>query len=65
MSNRKNQLTATTSADLEAKACKFDATDYSPRFAKTPSAERKRHDAAIRRAKRKQGRPPVGVRPTQ
>jgi hypothetical protein len=62
MSNRKNQLTATTSADLEAKARKFDAADFSPRFAKAPAAERKRHDAAIRRTKRKQGRPPVEER---
>ena len=61
MSNRKNQKIVLSSAELEAKSHEFEAPDYVPRFAKAPASERKRHDAAIRRAKRKQGRPPVGA----
>lgn len=61
MSTKKNQKTTLTSAELEAMSREFEAADYAPRFAKAPATERKRHDAAIRRAKRKQGRPPVGA----
>jgi hypothetical protein len=47
-------------AELERLAGEFDAPDYSPRFLKASPEEQRRHDAVLRRAKRRRGRPIVG-----
>jgi hypothetical protein len=56
---RKSRPTASPLA-LRQAAAQFDREDYSPRFLKAPADQRRRHDRAIRLAKRKRGRPPVG-----
>lgn len=58
--NKNKSKTNLTHAELEAAASEFDGLDYAPRFAEVSLSERRRHDQAIRRAKRKRGRPIVG-----
>jgi len=49
-----------TDGRREAAAREFDQPDYQPRFGKAPVPEQRRHDRAIRQAKRRRGRPPIG-----
>lgn len=45
--------------EVEAAARLFNREDYEPKFLKPPAAEKRRHDAAVKRARR--GRPRVGA----
>jgi hypothetical protein len=49
-----------TAAQLQAAAREFDRPDYRPRFGKAPLDEQRRHDRALRQARRARGRPRVG-----
>jgi len=56
----KAKLTARSdSAEVAAAARLFDREDYDPKFLKPPVSEKRRHDAALKRARR--GRPRVGA----
>ena len=60
MSKRKSQAGHLADAKLERTSAPFDRPNYSPRFGKAPAREQRRHDTALRRAKRRRGRPPLG-----
>jgi len=49
-----------TTAQLQTAAHEFERPDYRPRFGKAPVVEQRRHDCAIRQAKRGRRRLRVG-----
>lgn len=61
MNNRQIVSSKSAAPTLEAAAREFGRPDYKPRFGKAPASEQRRHDAALRQAKRKRGRPAIGA----
>jgi hypothetical protein len=49
---RKTAPRRLTNTELEAAAKAFDAPNYTPRFARSPKSVQRRHDQALRNAKR-------------
>ena len=60
MTTRKPKAKKMTAADLTALSADFERPDYVPQFTKPAASEQRQHDRALRAARKKRGRPPVG-----
>lgn len=61
MKKRKDSKRQMSVRELEAASREFNRPDYSPRFGKAPATHQRRHDAAIRQAKRMRERHSVSA----
>ena len=61
MKKKTSKVRRLVATELEDASRDFDQADYPPKFQKAPTAEQRRHDLAILRARRTPGRPVSGA----